>query len=249
VKGLSSSESWSGRPDSNRGPLAHTSSPHTLSPHIGTRALKPPQLEASLRRVPSKRGVGCLRIAPGVTLSQVHLGPSPETERGRRPSPSTSLVGSPSGSKSQGNQPCLLQRRHKSSCRPDRERSPHSSGQLLLRPPPSADSPAVPLRLGERSAVSLPLCIPPGSQPYPNGLFRAHLRRDADGEGADRTSHPQPQRPQGPRLVRVNCSAISAGLVESELFGHLKGAFTGAIEWRGGRFELADGGSIFMLCR
>ena len=47
-------------------------------------------------------------------------------------------------------------------------------------------------------------------------------------------------------LVKVNCSAISAGLVESELFGHLKGAFTGAIERRIGRFELADGGTIFL---
>jgi len=47
-------------------------------------------------------------------------------------------------------------------------------------------------------------------------------------------------------LVKVNCSAISAGLVESELFGHIKGAFTGAIERRIGRFELADGGTIFL---
>jgi formate hydrogenlyase transcriptional activator len=47
-------------------------------------------------------------------------------------------------------------------------------------------------------------------------------------------------------LVSVNCSAISAGLVESELFGHLKGAFTGAIERRIGRFELANGGTIFL---
>jgi len=47
-------------------------------------------------------------------------------------------------------------------------------------------------------------------------------------------------------LVKVNCSAISAGLVESELFGHVKGAFTGAIERRIGRFELADGGTIFL---
>jgi len=47
-------------------------------------------------------------------------------------------------------------------------------------------------------------------------------------------------------LVSVNCSAISAGLVESELFGHLKGAFTGAIERRIGRFELAHGGTIFL---
>jgi len=47
-------------------------------------------------------------------------------------------------------------------------------------------------------------------------------------------------------LVKVNCGAISAGLVESELFGHEKGAFTGAIQRRIGRFELADGGTIFL---
>jgi len=47
-------------------------------------------------------------------------------------------------------------------------------------------------------------------------------------------------------LVKVNCSAISAGLVESELFGHVKGAFTGASSARMGRFEVANGGTIFL---
>jgi len=50
----------------------------------------------------------------------------------------------------------------------------------------------------------------------------------------------------GRAMVSVNCSAISAGLVESELFGHMKGAFTGALERRIGRFELANGGTIFL---
>jgi formate hydrogenlyase transcriptional activator len=60
-----------------------------------------------------------------------------------------------------------------------------------------------------------------------------------------RAIHDRSNRKDRP-LVKVNCSAISAGLVESELFGHVRGAFTGAFERRIGRFELADGGTIFL---
>jgi PAS domain S-box-containing protein len=51
---------------------------------------------------------------------------------------------------------------------------------------------------------------------------------------------------QNKPLIKVNCAALPAGLVESELFGHEKGAFSGAIARRLGRFELADGGTIFL---
>jgi predicted ATPase/transcriptional regulator with GAF, ATPase, and Fis domain/tRNA A-37 threonylcarbamoyl transferase component Bud32 len=60
-----------------------------------------------------------------------------------------------------------------------------------------------------------------------------------------RALHDRSARKDRP-LVKVNCGAISAGLVESELFGHVKGAFTGALERRIGRFELANGGTIFL---
>jgi formate hydrogenlyase transcriptional activator len=60
-----------------------------------------------------------------------------------------------------------------------------------------------------------------------------------------RAIHNRSKRKHRP-LVKVNCGAIPTGLVESELFGHMKGAFTGALERRTGRFELADGGSLFL---
>ena len=47
-------------------------------------------------------------------------------------------------------------------------------------------------------------------------------------------------------LIKVNCAALPSGLIESELFGHEKGAFSGAISRRAGRFELANGGTIFL---
>ncbi len=57
--------------------------------------------------------------------------------------------------------------------------------------------------------------------------------------------HHSSRRAQKP-LITVNCGAIPEGIIESELFGHEKGAFTGATETRKGYFELADGGTIFL---
>jgi formate hydrogenlyase transcriptional activator len=60
-----------------------------------------------------------------------------------------------------------------------------------------------------------------------------------------RAVHNQSSRHDKP-FVRVNCAAIPSGLLESELFGHERGAFTGAIARKIGRFELANGGTIFL---
>jgi DNA-binding NtrC family response regulator len=60
-----------------------------------------------------------------------------------------------------------------------------------------------------------------------------------------RRLHQQSRRKDRP-LVIVNCAALPATLIESELFGHEKGAFTGALDRKIGRFELADGGTIFL---
>jgi len=60
-----------------------------------------------------------------------------------------------------------------------------------------------------------------------------------------RRIHQESRRKNHP-LVTVNCAALPATLIESELFGHEKGAFTGAVDRKIGRFELADGGTIFL---
>jgi formate hydrogenlyase transcriptional activator len=60
-----------------------------------------------------------------------------------------------------------------------------------------------------------------------------------------RAIHKRSHRSAGP-FVAVNCAAIPSSLIASELFGHEKGAFTGALQRRQGRFELADGGTIFL---
>jgi two-component system nitrogen regulation response regulator NtrX len=60
-----------------------------------------------------------------------------------------------------------------------------------------------------------------------------------------RAMHRLSPRANGP-FVEVNCAAIPSELIESELFGHMKGSFTGAVQDRAGKFELASGGTLFL---
>lgn len=97
-----------------------------------------------------------------------------------------------------------------------------------------------------------------GSSPVMRELFR-HVRKIANcsatvlllgetGSGKElvaRAVHDLSPRASGP-FIRINCGALSESLLESELFGHVKGAFTNAIENRTGRFEAAHTGTIFL---
>jgi DNA-binding NtrC family response regulator len=67
----------------------------------------------------------------------------------------------------------------------------------------------------------------------------------AGKEGVARLLHEKSPRAQG-AYIEVNCAAIPGELIESELFGHVKGSFTSAIKDRKGKFELADGGTLFL---
>ena len=70
----------------------------------------------------------------------------------------------------------------------------------------------------------------------------------SNGTGKEVVAHliyENSNRSKGP-LVEVNCAAIPSELVESELFGHMKGSFTGAVKDRAGKFEQADGGTLFL---
>ncbi|MDN3514718.1 MAG: sigma-54 dependent transcriptional regulator [Candidatus Brocadia sp.] len=74
------------------------------------------------------------------------------------------------------------------------------------------------------------------------------LIRGESGTGKEKIAgaiHYHSSRRTGP-FIRVSCAALNREILESELFGHERGAFTGAVKTRRGRFELADGGSIFL---
>jgi DNA-binding NtrC family response regulator len=74
------------------------------------------------------------------------------------------------------------------------------------------------------------------------------LIRGESGTGKEKIAgaiHYHSNRKNSP-FIRVSCAALNREILESELFGHEKGAFTGAVKTRRGRFELADGGSIFL---
>jgi two-component system nitrogen regulation response regulator NtrX len=78
-----------------------------------------------------------------------------------------------------------------------------------------------------------------------NGRVLIYGENGTGKELIARTIHARSRRSKGP-FIEVNCAAIPEELIESELFGHMKGSFTGATADRRGKFELADGGTLFL---
>jgi DNA-binding NtrC family response regulator len=111
--------------------------------------------------------------------------------------------------------------------------------RLATIPLPSASGP------GDRSpdgTTALPCILITGETGVGKGVLARHIHAQACAAARQTGSKAAPDAP----FVHVNCSALPATLVEGELFGHEKGAFTDAREARPGLFEMADGGTIFL---
>ena len=104
----------------------------------------------------------------------------------------------------------------------------HASGEIIGKSPAIRD---VWKQIGAVSTTRAPVLITGES-----GTGKELVARAIHGSSADR-AHP---------FVAVNCAALAPGVLESELFGHVKGAFTGAVGDRPGRFELAAKGTLFL---
>jgi len=120
-------------------------------------------------------------------------------------------------------------------------------GRLVQREPAAGDGPGAcetPVMIGSSEAMQALRARIAQVAPTPETI----LITGESGTGKElvaRAIHLQSNRRDGP-LVSLNCPVLSAQLMESELFGHERGAFTGADAARTGRFEMADGGSILL---
>ena len=122
-------------------------------------------------------------------------------------------------------------------------------------------------RTGEEGALAETVLLPPDAEEFhglvsrDDGMRRAFqtirnvaetdatvLVRGESGTGKElvaRAIHLESHRAEKP-FVAVNCAALTPGLLESELFGHLRGSFTGAVKDRKGLFQQAEGGTLFL---
>ncbi len=110
--------------------------------------------------------------------------------------------------------------------------------------PDVGDLPGTTTIVGESPAMAPVFALVARAAPSPSTV----LVTGESGTGKElvaRALHEHGERPDGP-FVAINCAAIPETLLESELFGHEKGAFTGAVARRAGRFEQAHGGTLFL---
>jgi transcriptional regulator with GAF, ATPase, and Fis domain len=101
-----------------------------------------------------------------------------------------------------------------------------------------------PAIIGQSSSIRR-VCRLIGAVAKSNATVLIHGESGTGKEVVANAIHAHSLRPHGP-MVKVNCAVLNETLLESELFGHVKGAFTGAIRDRRGRFRQAEGGTIFL---